>query len=140
MSGPLPKAAMSGKPESTPAAKTPTRSGSQTRQRVRHVKIHLTMGEYAAVVEQANRSGLSLSSLARAALLGADVPVTRRPPVEKALLAQTLGQLGKLGSNLNQIAHRSNLGREPLAELVSAELAELRVVRDAIMRALGRDH
>ena len=130
---------MSGKPENAPAAK-PTRSGSQNRQRKRHVFVNLSESEYAAVADQANRSGLSLSSLARAALLGADVPVTRRPPVEKALLAQALGQLGKIGSNLNQIAHRSNLGRDPMDGLIEAEMIQLRQVRDAIMGALGRDH
>jgi len=140
MSGPLPKAADGAEPEEAPVAPKPTRSGSQNRQRKRHIKVHLSEGEYAAVEDRANRSGLSLSSLARTALLGAEVPVTRRPPVEKKLLAQALGQLGKLGSNLNQIAHRTNQGREPLAELVEAELAELRVVRDTIMKALGRDH
>ena len=130
---------MSGKPENAPAAK-PTRSGSQTRQRKRHVFVNLTESEYLAVADQANRSGLSLSSLARAALLGANVPVTRRPPVEKALLAQALGQLGKIGSNINQIAHRSHMGRAPMEGLMEAELAQLRLVRDAIMGALGRDY
>jgi hypothetical protein len=70
---------MSGGPDSPAAAETArNRSGSQTRQRKRHVFVNLTESEYAAVTDQANRSGLSLSSLARAALLGADVPVTRR--------------------------------------------------------------
>ncbi len=132
---------MSGGPDSPAAAEAArNRSGSQNRQRKRHVKIHLNEVEYAAITDQANRSGLSLSSLARAALLGADVPVTRRPPVEKALLAQALGQLGKIGSNLNQIAHRSNMGREPMDGLMEAELIQLRQVRDAIMGALGRDY
>ena len=132
---------MSGGPDNPTAAETArNRSGSQNRQRKRHVKIHLNEVEYEAVADQANRSGLSLSSLARAALLGANVPVTRRPPVEKALLAQALGQLGKIGSNMNQIAHRSNLGREPMEGLMEAELSQLRLVRDAIMGALGRDY
>ncbi len=51
---------MSGKPENAPAAK-PTRSGSQTRQRKRHVFVNLSDSEYLAVADQANRSGLSLS-------------------------------------------------------------------------------
>ncbi len=127
-----------GEPAAAEAARN--RSGSQNRQRKRHVKIHLNEVEYEAVADQANRSGLSLSSLARAALLGADVPVTRRPPVEKALLAQALGQLGKIGSNINQIAHRSHMGRDPMEGLMEAELAQLRLVRDAIMGALGRDY
>ena len=130
---------MSGRQENAPAASR-TRSGSQTRQRKRHVFVNLTESEYLAVADQANRSGLSLSSLARAALLGADVPVTRRPPVEKALLAQALGQLGKIGSNINQIAHRSHMGRDPMEGLMEAELIQLRLVRDAIMGALGRDY
>ncbi len=83
---------------------------------------------------------LTVRAGAFAALLGANVPVTRRPPVEKALLAQALGQLGKIGSNINQIAHRSHMGRDPMEGLMEAELAQLRLVRDAIMGALGRDY
>ena len=116
------------------------RSGSQTRQRTRHIKIHLTEAEYTAAAERANRAGLSLSSMARTTLLGGDAPVTRRPPVEKALLAQALGQLGKVGGNINQIAHALNTGLSTRPERLDKELAALRLVRDEIMKALGRDH
>lgn len=123
-----------------PAAIVRSRSGSQTRQRTRHIKIHLTEVEYAAAVERANRAGLSLSSMARITLLGGDAPVTRRPPVEKALLAQALGQLGKVGSNINQIAHAVNTGLSARPDRLERELEALRLVRDEIMKALGRDH
>jgi hypothetical protein len=55
-----------------------------------------------------------------------------------------LGQIGKIGSNLNQIAHVLNRGLETdpppssLAIEISALLNDLREVRLLLMTALGR--
>jgi hypothetical protein len=65
----------------------------------------------------------------------------RRPPIERKELARLLGHLGKVGSNLNQLAHAFNSrGRVPgLAELNDIR-SYVRQMRDALMAALGRDH
>jgi len=64
----------------------------------------------------------------------------RRPHVERKELARLLGHLGKVGSNLNQLAHAFNRnGLVPgLAELnlIRGHVVEM---RDALIKALGRD-
>ena len=78
----------------------------------------------------------------RALALGNPGPrARRRPPIEREKLARLLGELGKIGSNINQLAYAFNgRGRLPdLAEL-SALRRELAQIRDALMTALGRDH
>ena len=54
-------------------------------------------------------------------------------------LARLLGELGKVGSNLNQLARESNEGTPPYKREVLAVLASLLAVRDAVLVALGRE-
>ncbi len=93
------------------------------------------------VDERAEAAGLSRSAYMRAAVLGH--PGTRavpRPPVEKKLLALAVGQLGRVGNNLNQLAHRANTGLPVSDAAIAPVLDELREVIAAIMKALGRDY
>jgi Bacterial mobilisation protein (MobC) len=87
---------------------------------------------------EAAAAGLSLGAFMRAKLDGTPGPRAKRNPgPETVLLAQLLGQCGKVGSNLNQIAYRLNSdGELDFPELEDA-IAEIRSVSAAIMRALG---
>ncbi len=88
---------------------------------------------------------MSLSAYVCAKLGDSPGPRTRRNPgPDMVLLAKVLGQLGKTGSNLNQIAHRLNeYDFEGVTELLAmraeheAALAEHRIVYNAILAALG---
>jgi uncharacterized protein (DUF1778 family) len=114
-------------------------SGSEKRQRQKALRVRLTDAERAALDEAAEQAGLSLASYARQALLGAPPPrQARRPPVAKAELARVLAQLGKVGSNLNQLAHAANVGAAVDGVALAAELGELAAVRAALFAALGR--
>ena len=118
--------------------KPPSGSGSEKRQRTKLAMIRLTPAELAEAEEAASRAGLTLSSYGRAQMLSALPPRSvRRPPVEKELLAKVLGQLGKAGSNLNQVARAANLGKDEFEE-VQAAIAEVRLAAHAVMQALGR--
>ena len=56
-------------------------------------------------------------------------------------LARLLGHLGKVGSNLNQLAHAFNRnGQAPALAELNAMRQQVGEMRDALMRALGRDH
>ena len=113
-------------------------SGSEKRQRMKVAVIRLTPAEHAEADAAAQRAGLTLSSYGRAQMLSASPPRSvRRPPVEKELLARVLGQLGKAGSNLNQVARAANLGKDDLADMRAA-VAEIRLAVDAVLKALGR--
>lgn len=81
------------------------RSGSQKRQRQRVVSVRLTEAEYEALQERARLCGLAVGAYVRACAFGDTGPrALRAPPVERELLAAAVAQLGKLGSNVNQIA------------------------------------
>jgi hypothetical protein len=124
-----------------PAISAPirSRSGSETRQRQSALRIRLNEAEHAAVVESAERAGLTLAGYARAVLLAtAPLRQSRRPPANKAELAVILGQLGKIGSNVNQLARAANARLPILDDDLSAALAVLVEMRAALMTALGR--
>jgi hypothetical protein len=113
--------------------------GSEKRARNRHITIRLTEAERAAIDERAERAGLTTGSHARQLLLGAPAPrQVRRPPVERVLLAKLLGQLGKAGGNLNQIARALNRGRDLYGDAFLEATGSLRDIRNALLEALGR--
>ena len=109
--------------------------------RTKLVPVRCTAEERAAIKAVADKAGLSVGAFLRAAALGDAGPRSvRRPPVERKELARLLGHLGKVGSNLNQLAYAFNSrGRVPAL----AELKDMRTyvgqMRDALMAALGRD-
>jgi hypothetical protein len=53
------------------------------------------------------------------------------------MLAKLLGQLGKAGSNVNQVARAVNTTGAERAE-IDATMAEVRAAAEAITSALGR--
>jgi hypothetical protein len=117
-------------------------SGSETRQRKTFLHMRATPEEKADIEARAERAGLSVSGYLRALAFGKDTPQPRaakRPPVEKQTLVKLLGELGKIGSNINQIAKRANEGRGFEAEAFAVVYAELRHLNNAILEALGKD-
>jgi hypothetical protein len=110
-----------------------------TEERIKAVRVRLSAPERAALEAAADGAGLTLSGYIRGVVLGAPaLRKARRPPVEKIDLARMLAQLGKIGSNLNQLAHAGNAGYAVDAVALAAELGELGTVRGAILAALGR--
>jgi hypothetical protein len=86
----------------------------------------VSSGEKAALLAKAGQAGLSVSALLRHAALYLPLPGRRQrkradlQPV--SALLQTAGdlsaELGKQGSNLNQLAYQANAGRIPAGYLV----------------------
>jgi hypothetical protein len=116
-----------------------TSSGTEKRARETHLTVRLSADERAAVDAAAERAGLTAGSYARQAMLGAPAPrQVRRPPVERKELARLLGELGKIGSNLNQLAKAVHEGLVVYSGEIDAALGGLLEVRAAILAALGR--
>ena len=114
------------------SARKAQKSGSEKRQRVDRFTLRCTQAQHAAIVSGANRAGLSCSAYILAATLQAKPPrAARVPPVEFKALAQVLAQLGRLGSNVNQIARSINYGQNP-------DLYDLREV-PTIIQGLARE-
>lgn len=122
-----------------PAARRST-SGTATRQRGEHIAVRCTVDERAAIEAAADRAGLTVGAYLRTVALGDAGPrAARRPVVARVELAQVLGQLGKWGGNVNQLARAFNVdGTSPAAAELAAIRAELVAMRTALMGALGR--
>jgi mobilization protein NikA len=125
--------------------KAPRKHAAAGRRRVENPKqafiaVRCTAQERATIKESAAKSGLAVGAYLRATALGSPGPrAVRRPPVERKELARLLGHLGKVGSNINQLAYAFNSTRRipGLAEL-EAVRKQIGEMRDALMKALGR--
>jgi hypothetical protein len=112
--------------------------GSETRKRNRVFTIRLNPQEADTVRRKANENGHSIAALLRSSLLHVRLPHSR---IDRLELARLLAELGKIGSNVNQIAHHVNAGRPPervynAIELALRDLAELRL---ACLQAIGME-
>jgi hypothetical protein len=130
----------------TDPAPTPTqgkaKSGSEKRERQKQVFFRVTDVERAEIEARAERAGLTVAGYLRAAVFGAATPqprAARRPPVEKETLLRLLAELGKVGSNINQIARRLNQGKEFDAGPFAEFYARLEFVNTALLEALGKE-
>jgi len=106
------------------------------------ISLRCTAKDHAAISEAAVKAGLSIGAYLRSLALGSAGPrAVRRPPIERRELARLLGHLGKVGSNINQIAHGFNRDRilPGFPELLAIR-EDVRELRGALMKALGRDH
>ncbi len=119
------------------AAFSRCRSGSETRQRTIIVHIRLTPEERSLVDEAASRAGLTVASYARTRLIGPSLPRNvKRPSIDRELLAKLIAQLGKIGSNLNQIARAANMNSAGAQDLDDA-LREATQFKAAIRAVFG---
>lgn len=119
-------------------------SGSETRKRQQIVKVRCTIDEAAQLAAVARRQGKTISSCVRESLIASALPAPkprkRTPAADERELARILGQLGKWGSNLNQLAHQANMD-EPVKPHQFEELADqVRTASRAVLEALGRGH
>lgn len=126
-------------------SKTPRKHAAPGRRRVENPKqafiaVRCTVQERAAITDLATKSGLAIGAYLRATALGSPGPrAVRRPPIERTELARLLGHLGKVGSNINQLAYAYNRDRTlpGLPELLAVR-RDVGDLRDALMKALGR--
>jgi len=116
-------------------------TGTDKRQREFVISFRVGGGEYERIRAEADRAGVTVGTFARDVLVDARAPRrVRRPPADKAELVRILGELGKIGSNVNQLAHKANIGQlRVLDPMVLLQLQDdLEDMRDALMKALGR--
>lgn len=115
-------------------------SGTEKRIRDRILTIRFSAEERAAIDEAADRAGLVVGSYARQVLLGAPAPrQVRRRPIERRELVRILGQLGHIGSNLNQLAKDRNTGTVVHDGEIATAARAVVEMRDAILKAMGHE-
>jgi hypothetical protein len=128
----------------SPGEQNMSGSGSQKRKVTKRIVINCTPEQHAKVTAKTGAAGLSPSALCLKVLLDTPLPARRRPVADAALLSKMLAELGKIGSNINQIAYRYNIseGRPdgPIEGALEAALRELLEWRTVLMQALGLEH
>ena len=135
---------MTDAPATTPDKKPAPWRG---RRRVMDVKekfiaVRVTVEDRAKIADAAGEAGLSIGAFLRSLALGsAGARAVKRPRAERVELARLLGELGKLGSNVNQIAKAFNsTGRIPTPPELPAMQTDIMAIRAALIEALGRGH
>jgi len=114
-------------------------SGSDKRQRTRIVQFRVNEEEHEALSKAAENASLPMGSYARKVLLAAPpARVRKKPSHDTVTLTKLLGEFGKVGSNLNQIARLHNAGRSDFVRQGELEqtLRSLERTRAALMKAL----
>lgn len=113
---------------------------SETRQATKLMTFRLTPEDHAAIVAAATEHGVGPTTFARratfrAARLGSPSYERRSPDPMAAVLARAVGELGRIGSNVNQVARVANARRDvDMAAFVDA-MAELRALRADLLAA-----
>lgn len=113
--------------------------GSESRKKGGIIGFRVDATERAEIEAAAEAAGLTIGSFVRDTMLRrVSTKPTRRPSLDRVLLSQLLGQLGKLGGNLNQIARRLNAGAGVGADRITAACDELWILKDEILKAIRR--
>ena len=113
-------------------------SGTDTRQRASQILVRLTDEELAAIDAKADRAGIARAAFMRAAALGAIGPrAQRRPPADHVALRQLLGELGRIGNNLNQLARAGNAGLDVDGDALKLGIVAVLECRSRILAALN---
>jgi hypothetical protein len=108
------------------------------------LRIRLKAGEREVIGAAAARLGVGICTYSRMATLRAaglaDTLQKRRKPSDaQRLVAESLGQLARIGGNINQAVHNLNAGWDCDPEILRAATAELRALREAILAATADD-
>jgi len=75
------------------------------------IRIRASNAEVRAMKDLAVARGLSLSDLMRRAALGVRLPSRTFDHTDIKCLTKLLGQLGRIGGNVNQLVRRANSGK-----------------------------
>lgn len=100
---------------------------SESRQKQDRLTVRFTPAEREQLEALADRAGLTLGSYLRSrALETPTMRAIRRPTAAVDVLKRLLGQVGKIGGNLNQLAKGVNRGETPLVTDIHDTLAAIR--------------
>ena len=113
---------------------------SNKEKRIKRFEIRFTLEEWKALQDIANERGFSSTALfARSVLLPQNHLSNQETKAEHNLRVQLLGSLGKIGSNINQIARSLNRLKvwNETTEGMLQELAKIKVGVTTITDAFG---
>ena len=131
--GPLTGANGNGKKARAPG-KAGKSSGAEAAKLSKLIAIRYSLQEYAALKNKAQRAGLSVSAFVR--LEASGIKPRRKTTPDQRLAVRYLAELGKIGSNLNQLARCANMNQAGAQEIDAArqEIAALGKQLRSILR------
>ena len=105
-----------------------------------HIEVRVSDNEKSALKEFSKQTGLSVSEFVRRAALGQRIdPVKHIPAINRCVYLELL----RVGTNLNQIAHKLNSGqgsdKERLVNAISQTVKLTKEVRLAILSETESD-
>jgi hypothetical protein len=117
---------------------------SSTDRRNKRIEIRLTGGEESMLACAAADAGLTVSDDIRKLALGIK-PIRQMATPERAALIKGLAELGKVGSNINQIAKALNTeiakGQKPVVgERISESLIAIQTLSTHLIKCLTNGH
>jgi hypothetical protein len=99
----------------------------------------MTPARKAAIQADAAQAGMTVTAYLLSHLAGHAEPAPLIALADPKILTRYLAELGKWGSNWNQLAREMNqTGREPELDELEHIRAALWEIRDAVLRALGQ--
>ena len=106
---------------------------SEKRKKTTALVVRLSPAEHDKIKKKAKKLGVTVSAFLRVqALENACADTLLTPTVDQKLLGKVSGQLGRIGSNVNQMAKRLNAGQQ-----VAAMRKNLAVMQSAILKAVN---
>ncbi|MFK5914977.1 MAG: plasmid mobilization relaxosome protein MobC [Woeseiaceae bacterium] len=115
---------------------------SNKRKQNKVISVRLDEDAHSLIREIAASSCISISGYAKACMLGQDALRLKhqkaKPTPDLILLSQILSQIGKIGSNINQIAKKLNKGglRPNQAEFIKAK-EDMMYIKEILENALN---
>ncbi len=113
-------------------------SKSENRQRTQRLTFRVLPKERDEFVCRCEEAGLTKADYFRQKCLE-DKPLRKRKklPVEAQLLAKYLAHVGKIGSNINQVAKNANTGYPPNANMLDKMSQDIQMMREMLRQTLG---
>jgi hypothetical protein len=103
------------------------------------VGVRLSDSEFAILSRYADASEITPASYMRMQTLDIPPPrASRKPAINREMTARVLAELGKIGSNVNQIARSLNAKSGAHPEHLDEALKAISDMRTSCMEALGR--
>lgn len=110
----------------------------KTHKQYPRLSIRLSDTERLDIESRAQRAGLSMGGYCKFVIFNTAPPRrSRRVVPEKAELSRLIGQVSRVGANINQIAKQLNMYSAIDVVEVSNAMADVTELRASIMKALG---
>ena len=109
------------------------------RKRPNMIGVRLSDDELETLTELAERVEITPAAYMRMQTLDSPPPrASRKPAINRELTARVLAELGKIGSNVNQLARAANSRETVSSSEIEAALSAIKDMRNATMEAMGR--